>query len=100
VYFVWLYGHFPLVVAITSVGVGLRYVTSNILGLALSYSEQWLVCGSVKLSSSAQGILHISSAYYYLYAGSTPDYNARRKWATYRISAGMILLIPISGIRL
>ncbi|MFL6309704.1 MAG: low temperature requirement protein A, partial [Nitrososphaera sp.] len=47
VYSLWLFGHFPLVVAITSVGVGLGYITSNAHELALSYSEQWLVCGSV-----------------------------------------------------
>ena len=49
VYSLWLIGHFPLVVAITSVGVGLGYIASNTHGLALSYSEQWLVCGSVSI---------------------------------------------------
>jgi low temperature requirement protein LtrA len=100
-YSLWLVGHFPLVVAITSVGVGLGYITSNVRGLALPYSEQWLVCGSVALSLGAQGILHLSSAYYYLYTGSTRDYRASIRWATYRIiSAGMILLIPILRIPL
>jgi low temperature requirement protein LtrA len=101
VYSLWLFGHFPLVVAITSVGVGLGDITSNAHGLALSYSEQWLVCGSVALSLGAQGILQLSSAYYYLYSGSTQDYRASIRWATYRItSAGMIPLIPILGIPL
>ena len=101
VYSLWLYGHFPLVVAITSVGVGLGYIASNAHGLALSYSEQWLVCGSVALSLGAQGILHLSSAYYYLYVGSTRDYRNSLRWATYRIiSAGMILLVPILPISL
>jgi low temperature requirement protein LtrA len=100
-YSLWLFGHFPLVVAITSLGVGLGYITSNVRGLALSYSEQWLVCGSVALSLGAQGILYLSSAYYYLYAGSTQDYRTSIRWATYRIiSAGMALLIPILGIPL
>jgi low temperature requirement protein LtrA len=100
-YSLWLYGHFPLVVAFTSVGVGLGYIASNAHGLALSYSEQWLVCGSVALSLGAQGILHLSSAYYYLYAGSTQDYRNSLRWATYRIiSAGMILLVPILRIPL
>ncbi|MFL6486770.1 MAG: low temperature requirement protein A [Nitrososphaera sp.] len=101
VYSLWLYGHFPLVVAITSVGVGLGYIISNAHELALSYSVGWLVCGSLALSLGAQGILHLSSAYYYLYAGSTQDYRTSRKWATYRIiSAGMALLIPILRIPL
>jgi len=101
VYSLWLFGHFPLVVAITSVGVGLGYITSNAHRLALSYSEQWLVCGSVALSLGAQGVLHLSSAYYYLYTGSTQDYRASIRWATYRIiSAGIILLIPILRIPL
>ncbi len=101
VYALWLFGHFPLVVAITAVGVGLGYITSKAHGLALSYSEQWLVCGSVAMSLGAQGVLHLSSAYYYLYTGSTQDYRASIRWATYRIiSAGMILLIPILRIPL
>jgi low temperature requirement protein LtrA len=101
VYSLWLYGHFPLVVAITSVGVGLGHVIPNMHGLALSYPEQWLVCGSVALSLGAQGTLHLSSAYYYLYAGSIRDYHVSRRWATYRIiSAGVTLLIPILNIQL
>lgn len=101
IYSLWLIGHFPLVVAITSVGVGLGYITSKANGLVLSYFEQWLLCGSVALSLGAQGVLHLSSAYYYLYTGSTQDYRASIRWATYRIiSAGMILLIPILRIPL
>ena len=101
IYSLWLIGHFPLVVAITSVGVGLGYITSKANGLVLSYFEQWLLCGSVALSLGAQGVLHLSSAYYYLYTGSTQDYRASIRWATYRIiSAGMILIIPILRIPL
>jgi hypothetical protein len=33
------------------------YFTSNAHELTLTYSEQWLVCGSVALSLGAQGIL-------------------------------------------
>ena len=101
VYSLWLFGHFPLVVAITSVGVGIRHIVSSIPGLTLSYSEQWLVCGSVALSLGAQGILHLSSAYYYFYSGSTRNYYVSRRWAIYRIvSAGVILLIPILSIQM
>ena len=78
VYSLWLFGHFPLVVAITSVGVGLGYIISKAHGLALSYPEQWLVCGSVALSLGAQGVLHLSSAYsllvYWLYSGLSHQY--------------------------
>jgi low temperature requirement protein LtrA len=96
VYALWLYGHFPLVVAFTSVGVGIRHIVSNVHGLTLSYSEQWLLCGSVALSLVAQGVLHLSSAYYYFYSGSTRNFHVSRRWAIYRIvSAGVILLIPI-----
>jgi hypothetical protein len=98
---IWLFGHFPLVVAITSVGVGLGYVISKAHALALSYSEQWFVCGSVALSLGAQGVLHLSSAYSYLYTGSTQNYRASIRWATYRIiPAVIILLIPILRIPL
>ena len=98
---IWLFGHFPLVVAITSVGVGLGYVISKAHALASSYSEQWFVCGSVALSLGAQGVLHLSSAYSYLYTGSTQNYRASIRWATYRIiPAVIILLIPILRIPL
>jgi low temperature requirement protein LtrA len=101
VYSIWLFGHFPLVVAITSVGVGLGYVISKAHAVALSYTEQWLVCGSIALSLGAQGELHLSSAYSYLYSGSTQDYNSSIRWAIYRIiPAVMILLIPILRIPL
>ncbi|MDW0315920.1 MAG: hypothetical protein QN716_11135, partial [Nitrososphaeraceae archaeon] len=53
------------------------------------------------ISLAAQGLLHLSSAYYYFYSGSTRDFYISRKWATYRIvSAGMILLIPILNIQM
>jgi len=101
IYSLWLIGHFPLVVAITSVGVGLGYIASHAHGLALSYSVQWFVCGSVAMSLGAQGVIHLSSAYYYLHTDSTQNYRASIRWATYRIiSAGVILLIPILSIPL
>jgi low temperature requirement protein LtrA len=101
VYSLWLFGHFPLVVAITLVGIGLGYVISNVHALALSYPEQWLVCGSVALSLVAQGVLHLSSAYSYLYTGSTQDYRSSISWALLRIiPAAIILLIPILRIPL
>jgi low temperature requirement protein LtrA len=100
-YSIWLYGHFPLVVAITSVGVGLGDITSKVPGLALSYTEQWLICGSVALSLGAQGVLLLSSAYYYLYTDSIQNYRSSIRWATYRIiSAGIILVIPILSLSL
>jgi low temperature requirement protein LtrA len=101
VYSLWLFGHFPLVVAITSVGVGLGYIMSKVHVLVLSYIEQWLVCGSVALALGAQGVLHLSSAYSYLYNGSVQDFRVSIRWATYRIiSVAMILLIPILRIPL
>jgi low temperature requirement protein LtrA len=101
IYYLWLYGHFPLVVAITSVGVGIRHIVSSVQVLVLPYSELWLICGSVALSLAAQGVLHISSAYYYYYTGSDHNYRNSRRWTIYRlISAGIILLIPILNIQM
>jgi low temperature requirement protein LtrA len=77
-YSLWLFGHFPLVAAIASVGVGIGYIISNAHESALSYPEQWLICGSVALSLGAQGILNLSSAYSYLVTGSTQDYRGSR----------------------
>ncbi len=44
---IWLFTHFPLVVAITAVGVGIRRLVSSEQHSVLSTSDLWLICGSV-----------------------------------------------------
>ena len=78
VYSLWLFGHFPLVVAITSVGVGLGYIISKAHGLALSYPEQWLICGSVAfVFGCSSGIIPLICLFlliYWLYSGLSRQY--------------------------
>ena len=93
IYYIWLYTHFPLVVAITAVGVGIRRLVSSDQHSALANSDLWLICGSVSMSLISQGILHLIS----MENGNKDDsFNYRKKFAIYRIiSAVAIISIPI-----
>ncbi|HSL13232.1 MAG TPA: low temperature requirement protein A [Nitrososphaeraceae archaeon] len=93
IYYIWLYTHFPLVVAITAVGVGIRRLVSSDQHSALANSDLWLICGSVSMSLISQGILHLIS----MENGNKDDsFNHRKKFAIYRIiSAVAIISIPI-----
>jgi low temperature requirement protein LtrA len=93
IYYIWLYTHFPLVVAITAVGVGIRRLVSSDQHSALANSDLWLICGSVSMSLISQGILHLIS----MENGNKDDrFNHRKKFAIYRIvSAAIIISIPI-----
>jgi low temperature requirement protein LtrA len=93
IYYIWLYTHFPLVVAITAVGVGIRRLLSSDQHSALANSDLWLICGSVSMSLISQGILHLIS----MENGNKDDsFNHRKKFGIYRIiSAVAIISIPI-----
>ena len=90
-YLIWLYTHFPLVVAITAVGVGIRRLVSSEQHSVLSNSDLWLICGSVAISLISQSVLHLISI-----DQNTHDFTRRKKFAISRIlSAIVIISIPI-----
>jgi low temperature requirement protein LtrA len=90
-YLIWLYTHFPLVVAITAVGVGIRRLVSSEQHSVLSTSDLWLICGSVAISLISQSVLHLISI-----DKDTHDFTRRKKFAISRIvSAIVIISIPI-----
>jgi low temperature requirement protein LtrA len=90
-YLIWLYTHFPLVVAITAVGVGIRRLVSSEQHSVLSTSDLWLICGSVAVSLFSQSVLHLVSI-----DQDTHDFTRRKKFAISRIvSAIVIISIPI-----
>ena len=90
-YLIWLYTHFPLVVAITAVGVGIRRLVSSEQHSILSTSDLWLICGSVAISLISQSVLHLISI-----DKDTHDFTRRKKFAISRIvSAIVIISIPI-----
>jgi low temperature requirement protein LtrA len=94
IYYIWLYIHFPLVVGLTAIGVGIKHAASSNQEIALPFSELWLICGSVSSCLFVQAILHLAAV-------GDPDtgYKTRRKWATYRIISG-IVIISIAILRL
>jgi low temperature requirement protein LtrA len=90
-YLIWLYTHFPLVVAITAVGVGIRRLVSSEQHSVLPNSDLWLICGSVAISLISQSVLHLISI-----EQDTHDFTRRKKFAISRIvSALLIISIPI-----
>ncbi len=90
-YLIWLYTHFPLVVAITAVGVGIRRLVSSEQHSVLSNSDLWLICGSVAISLISQSILHLISI-----DQDTHDFTRRKKFAISRIVSSVVIIsIPI-----
>jgi low temperature requirement protein LtrA len=90
-YLIWLYTHFPLVVAITAVGVGIRRLVSSEQHSVLSNSDLWLICGSVAISLISQSVLHLISI-----DQDTHDFTRRKKFAISRIISSVVIIsIPI-----
>jgi len=61
-YQVWLYAHFPLVVALTAIASGVQYVVTNRSGPVLPDSARWLICGALAVCLTSIGALHWTSA--------------------------------------
>src|SRR5829696_1218938 len=90
-YLIWLYTHFPLVVAITAVGVGIRRLLSSEQHSVLDNSDLWLICGSVAISLISQSILHLISI-----DQDSHDFTRRKKFAISRIVSSVVIIsIPI-----
>src|SRR5918996_104370 len=99
IYYVWLYIHFPLVVGLTAIGIGIKQAASSNQEIALPFSELWLICGSISSCLFIQAILHLVAA-----AGdddSDTERKTKRKWAAYRIISGIIVIaLAILGLKL
>ena len=89
IYFIWLYIHFPLVVAITSVGVGIRHLMSNEQYSALTASDLWLICISVSIFLITQCILHLISVDN---SNNKDGFLNRKKFVMLRIGSIIIIL--------
>ena len=87
IYYIWLYIHFPLVVGIAGIGIGIRQVASSNQEMSLPSSDLWPICGSVSNCLFVQGILHLVAV-----EDSDIRPKTRRKWATYRIVSGIIII--------
>jgi low temperature requirement protein LtrA len=90
IYSIWLYIHFPLVVAITAVGVGIRHLISNEQYFPLTVSDLWLICISVSIFLVSQGILYLISR-----NNNKGEALDKKKFVIYRIgSVVAIMSIP------
>jgi low temperature requirement protein LtrA len=96
VYYIWLYIHFPLVVGLAAIGIGIKQVASSNQELPLPFSDLWLICGSVSGCLFVQAILHLVAV-----EDSDVEPRTRKKWATYRIiSAIVVISLAIVGLYL
>jgi low temperature requirement protein LtrA len=96
IYYIWLYVHFPLVVGLTAIGIGIKQVAASNQEVPLPFSDLWLICGSVSGCLFVQAILHLVAV-----GDSDIEPKTRRKWATYRIISGIIIIsIAILGLKL
>jgi low temperature requirement protein LtrA len=86
IYSIWLYIHFPLVVAITALGVGIRHLISNEQYSALTASDLWLICISVSIFLISQCILHLIS----VNNSNKDEFLNRKKFALFRIDSVVI----------
>jgi low temperature requirement protein LtrA len=87
IYYIWLYIHFPLVVGIAAIGIGIRQVASSNQQMFLPSSDLWLICGSVSSCLFVQALLHLVSV-----EDSDIKPETKRKWAAYRIVSGIIII--------
>ena len=87
IYYIWLYIHFPLIVGLTAIGIGIKQVASSNQGMSLPSSDIWLICGSVSSCLFVQAVLHLVAV-----EDSDIEPKTRRKWATYRIVSGVIII--------
>jgi low temperature requirement protein LtrA len=96
IYYIWLYVHFPLVVGLTAIGIGIKQVAASNQEIPLPFSDLWLICGSVSGCLFVQAILHLVAV-----EDSDIEPKTRRKMATYRIISGIIIIsIAILGLKL
>jgi low temperature requirement protein LtrA len=95
IYLSWLYLHFPLLIGIAAMGDGIAHVIRADQNLSISFSELWLICGSVSLCLFSMGFLHLV----------TFEANSSRKvglkWLFYRfISAFIVIMIAVLGVKI
>jgi low temperature requirement protein LtrA len=93
VYTTWLYIHFPLVIGLVASATGIKHVVSSAQNIAISYTGEWVICGSVSLCLFSIGVIQLCVA--------NASVNAEKKrlmiqGSAYRFIAGfVIVLIPI-----
>ena len=58
---VYLYGHVPLLIGLTSLGVGVKYAIKDTSGSALADSSRWILCGGVALAFGALALVHLAT---------------------------------------
>ncbi len=58
---VYVYGHFPLAVGITTIGAGTKLAIESASGEVLDAGASWVVCGGVSLTLAALALIQLAS---------------------------------------
>jgi low temperature requirement protein LtrA len=91
IYYAWLYAHFPLVIGITAVGVGIKDIVSIEQGRVIEPANLWLICISLTISLLSLTILQISRL-----EGNTNRFVYSKRWILFRaITITVTLSIPV-----
>jgi uncharacterized membrane protein HdeD (DUF308 family) len=108
IYTTWIYSPLPLVVGLVSTATGIRYVVSAAQDTALSYTGEWLICGSVSLCLFSIGAIQFTTASALDHGSRGGDddgslRNNRKKLiiqgSVYRFIAGFVIVrIPLLAI--
>ncbi len=88
--YVWIYGHLPLTIGITGLGVGLKKLTLLPLGDPMSDTVRWLFGGAVVLCLVALAVLDSVRE-----AGQTPT--AKTAFVARLGAAGLVLVLVAFG---
>jgi low temperature requirement protein LtrA len=84
IYQVWLYAHFPLIIALSATGLAIGKVVLASQRIPLPEITRWVLCGGVALSFLSIGIVHLTASSY-----GHPIH--MRAWLPYLISVLVVL---------
>jgi low temperature requirement protein LtrA len=91
IYYAWLYAHFPLVIGITAVGVGIKDIVSLEQGRVIEPATLWLICISLTTSLISLTILQISRL-----EENINRFVYSKRWILFRaITVTVLLYIPV-----
>lgn len=93
VYYAWLYGHFPLVIGITGLGISIKHFILSEQGVILDGTFLWIVSMSISMVLVAQIVIRLATMQV-----TREHLTFIKKWIFFRIIFIMfILFIPIIG---
>ena len=82
----WVYSHFPLMMGLTALGIGVEHAVAEGAGHALAPAVVWLLAGSLACAYTAIAVIHFAMA-------SSPVQSGSRRKGVWRLAAAASGLI-------